>query len=147
MTYNRYLFIFLAAVVFCSLNSATSADNQYAKRTRSLKARDFDRLLPDQPIDSWLRSNIPARYEVIWGEDITDCGEATGTSIDKERDMPVCLEVMLKEGPEIKGYLTLFIGTEKRGPLKEGYGLYFGYLQQGGNRYNFKRLSDVLKVK
>lgn len=147
MTHKRFLVIVLAAVVFCSLSRATRADDEGVKRALSLTARDFDRVLPDQPIGAWLRSNLPARYEVIWGEHITDCGEGTGTAIDKERDMPICLEVVLKEGPEIKGYLALFVGTERRGLFKGGYGLYFGYLQHEGNRYNFKRLRDVLKVK
>jgi hypothetical protein len=147
MTHKRYLAIVLAAAVFCSLASAAQADDEGVKRVMSLTARDFDKVLPDQPIDGWLRSNLPARYEVVWGEHITDCGEGTGTVIDKERDMPICLEVVLKEGLEIKGYLALFVGTEKRGLLKDGYGLYFGYLQYDGNRYNFKWLRDVLKVK
>ncbi len=147
MTNKRYLVIVLAAIVFCSFSSATQADDERVKRAMSLTARDFDRVLPDQPIEVWLRSNLPARYEVLWGEHFTDCGEGTGTAIDQERDMPMCLEVMLKEGPEIKGYLALFVGTEKRGLLKDGYGLYFGYLQQGGKRHNFKRLRDVLKIK
>ena len=147
MTHKRFLVIVLAAVVFCSLSTATQAEDEHVKRAMSLTARDFDRVLPDQPIEVWLRSNLPARYEIIWGEHITDCGEGTGTEIDKERDIPICLEVVLKEGPEIKGYLALFVGTGKRGLFKEGYGLYFGYLQHGENRYNFRRLRDVLKVK
>jgi len=45
------------------------------------------------------------------------------------------------------GYLALMVGTHKRGLLKEGNGLYFGYLEPAGTRYDFKRLGDVLKVK
>jgi len=146
MTDRQYFFIILAAVIFCSLPGVARADDDYVKKAMSLTARDFDRTLPNQPIGGWLRSNIPARYEVVWGEYITDCGEGTGTVVDKERDMPMCLEVDLKEGPEIKGYLALFVGTEKRGLLRSGYGLYFGYLEHGGIRYTFRRLSDVLNV-
>jgi len=147
MIHIRYFFIVLIVIVFCVLFNTANAYDDYVKKAISLTARDFEKDLPDQPIDAWLRSNIPARYEVVWGEHITDCGESTGTSADKERDMPMCLEVEIKEGPEIKGYLALFVGTEKRGLFKDGYGIYFGYLEHGGNKYNFKRLSDVLKVK
>ena len=147
MTHSRYFSLVLVAVFFCSLPNATHAEDEHVKKAMSLTARDFDRVLPDQPVEVWLRSNLPARYEVVWGDHITDCGEGTGTSVDKERDMPICLEVVLKEGPEIKGYLALFVGTERRGLLEDGYGLYFGYLQHNGNRYNFKWLRDVLKVK
>jgi hypothetical protein len=147
MTPSRNVFMILAAIVFCSLCSVANADDEFVKKAVSLKARDFDQLLPDQPIDGWLRSHIPQRYEVVWGEHVTDCGEGTGTAVDKERDMPICLEVVLKEGPKIRGYLALYVGTEKRGFLKDGCGLYFGYLEHGGDKYNFKRLSDVTKVK
>jgi hypothetical protein len=147
MTHGKNFFMILAAVVFCSLSGITHAEDEYAKKAMSLTARDFDIVLPDQPIDGWLQSNIPTGYEAVWGEHITDCGEGTGTAVDKERDMPICLEAELKEGPEIKGYLALFVGTEKQGPLKSGYGLYSGYLDHNGKRYTFGRLSDVLKVK
>ncbi len=147
MIHVRYSFLVLVVLAFCSLSSTAHAYDDYVKKGMSLTARDFDQVLPNQPIDAWLRSNIPARYEVVWGKQITDCGESTGTSVDKERDMPMCLEVEIKEGPEIKGCLSLLIGTEKRGLFKDGYGIYFGYLEHSGNKYNFNRLSDVLRVK
>jgi hypothetical protein len=147
VTHSRYFSLVLVAVFFCSLPNATHAEDEHVKKAMSLTARDFDRDLPDLPIDDWLRSHIPTRYEVVWSEHTTDCGEGTGTSVDKERDMPVCVEVELKEGPEIKGCLNFFVGTQKRGLLKDGYRLYFGYLEHGGNKYIFKQLSDVLKVK
>jgi hypothetical protein len=137
----------MVVMVFCTLFNTANAYDKYVKKAMSLMARDFEKDLPDQPIDVWLRSNIPARYMVVWGERITDCGESTGTAVDKERDMPMCIEVEIKEGPEIKGYLALFVGTKKRGLFKDGYGIYFGYLEHSGNKYIFKRLSDVLKVK
>jgi hypothetical protein len=123
------------------------ADDEYVKKAKSLTAEDFDRTLPDQPVAGWLRSNIPAQYEVVWGEYITDCGEGTGTTSDKDRDMPLCAEVELKEGRETKGYLALFVGTQKRGLLRDSAGLYFGYLEHRETKHNFKRLGDVLKIK
>lgn len=147
MTHSRYLFILLVGVVFCFLSGGAHADDKYVKKAKSLSAQDFDRTLPDQPIESWLRANIPAGYEVVWGEHITDCGEGTGTAADKDRDMPLCAEVELKEGSELKGYFALFVGTQRQGLLKGGSGLYFGYLDHRGTKHNFKRLSDVLQVK
>ena len=144
---GRYVFMILAAIVICSLSGAARAGDAFVKRALSLTARDFDQTLPDQPIDVWLRSHIPQRYEVVWGEHATDCGEGTGTTADKGRDIPICLEVILKEGSETKGYLALRVGTEKRGLSKDGRGIYFGYLEHAGERYNFQRLSDVLKVR
>ena len=143
----RYLSLILIGALFFSLPRGAHADDAYVKKAKSLSAQQFDSTLPDQPIGIWLRSNIPAGYEVVWGEYITDCGEGTGTAADKERDLPLCAEVELKKGSEVKGYLALFVGTQKRGLLKKGYGLYFGYLDHHGVEQNFKRLSDVSKFK
>jgi hypothetical protein len=146
-TQSRYFFIVLVALFFCSIPNAAHAEDEQVKKAMSLTARDFDRDLPDLPIDDWLLAHIPVRYEVVWGEHITDCGEGGGTSVDIDRDMPVCVEVELKEGREVKGFFNFFVGTQKSGFLKDGCGLYFGYLEHGGNKFTFKRLNDVLKVK
>ena len=61
--------------------------------------------------------------------------------------MPLCAEVEIKRGAKTVGYLALMVGTQKRGPLKDGNALYFGYLEHAGAKYDFKRLRDVLKVK
>ncbi len=112
-----------------------------------MSARDFDKTLPDQPVVEWLRAHLPSSCRVLWGEDITDCGESTGTAIDKERDMPLCAEVEIKQGAKVIGYLALFVATQKRGFLASDAGLYFGYLEHNGIKYDFRQLSDLLKVK
>lgn len=147
MTPSRCCLIALAffVLLICLTGPAHAQDEDVAE-AMSLAARKFDGSLPDQPVAAWLRSHVPARYDLVWGEQMTDCGEGTGTAVDSERDMPVCLEVEIKEGQETKGYLSLFVGTEKRGLSKDGCGLYFGFLEDGGRRYIFKRLSDVLGV-
>ena len=86
-------------------------------------------------------------YKTSWSEHITDCGEGTGSAIDMQRDMPLCAEIDVMDGPKVTGNLVLLVGTQKRGLLKDGIGLYSGYLERRGTRYNFNRLSDVLKVK
>jgi hypothetical protein len=143
---SEYTVIVLAALL-SSISAIASADDEYVRQAMSLTARDFDSDLPGQPISDWLRDHISSQYQVVWGEHVTDCGEGTGTSADEGRDMPICVEVALNEGPEMRGCLNLSIGTRDRGFLKGGYKLYFGYIEQGGKKYNFKRLSDVLRVK
>ena len=51
------------------------------------------------------------------------------------------------KGSKVKGYLALFVGTQKRGLLQKGYGLYFGYLEHHGVTHTFKRSSDVAQFK
>jgi len=140
----------IAGVLIASVLGMASweahADDQYVQAAKSLSARHFDNTLPDQPIEKWVHANLPTGYEAIWGSHITDCGESTGSPVDKERDIPLCAEVELRKGHEIKGYLTLLIGTQKRGLVQEGAGLYFGYLEHRGRKYEFRRLSDLLHV-
>jgi len=130
----------------CSVSASAYADDAFVRATKSLSARDFDKDLPDQSVEAWLRAHLPAGYQAVWGEEITDCGEGGGAAIEG-RDMPLCAEVKVERGAKMVGYLALMVGTEKRGLLREGRQLYFGYLEHGGTKYDFKRLSDVLKVK
>lgn len=76
--------------------SPSPADDDYVVFARSLLARDFDASLPAEPIEQWLKASLPEGMKAIWGEYATDCGEQTGVpAIDKERDMPLCVEIEL----------------------------------------------------
>lgn len=77
---------------------------------------------------------------------ISNCGESTGSSTDKKRDIPICAEVEIRKGTKLVGYLALFVGTQKRGLLNNSAGVYFGYLEYHGTKYNFRKLSDILNV-
>ena len=147
VTRSQFLLCLFAVGLICSAFGGAHAEDGVVKAAKLLTAQDFDKTLPDQPIEEWLRMHLPAGYDATWGEYATDCGEGTGSAVDKERDMPLCAEVEIREGTKVMGYLALLVGTRKRGLLKDGVGLYFGYLEHGGNKYDFKRLGDVLKVK
>jgi hypothetical protein len=140
------VFIFFTAILFCSVSSGALADDALAIKARSLSAKHFDETLPAQPIEEWLRMHLPAEYEVVWGEYLTDCGESTASAIDKKRDIPLCAEVEIRKGTKLVGYLALFVGTQKRGLLNNSTGVYFGYLEHHGTKYNFRKLSDILDV-
>ena len=144
--HGKLLFALFAATLVCSVSINTHAEDDLVKKAKSLDAQDFDKTLPAQPVVDWLRAHLPASYEVIWGEYITDCGESTGTATDKERDMPLCAEVEIREGGKVVGSLNLFVATQKRGLLRGGMELYFGYLEHHGMKYDFMRLSDILKI-
>jgi hypothetical protein len=143
---NQFFLCLCAASVVCSLSGGAHADDRFVKEAKLRSARDFDKTLPDQPVEEWLRVRLPG-YKTSWGEHITDCGEGTGTAVDKERDMPLCAEIEIRDRSRVTGYLLLLVGTEKRGLLKDGLALYFGYLERRGTTYDFKRLSDLLMVK
>ena len=147
MTGSQFLACLVAAgVIWAASSGAGAEDHPFVQGAKLLTARDFDDTLPGQPIEEWLRVHLLG-YQTVWGEHITDCGEGTGSAVDKERDMPLCAEIEIKDRSRVAGHLLLLVGTQKRGLLKDGLGLYFGYLEHRGTKYDFKRLSDVLKVK
>ena len=129
------------------VSAVAAAQDAYVKQAMSLTAREYDKTLSAEPVTTWLREHLPARYEIVWGDRITDCGEASGTAADAERDLPMCAEIELREGGTMRGYLALFIGTAKRGVLKGEAQLYDGYLDHGGKRYSFKRLADLRQIR
>lgn len=140
------VFIFFAAILFYSVSGGALADDALVKKVKSLNAKHFDETLPAEPIEEWLRKHLPEEYEVIWGEYTTDCGESTGGAADKERNMPLCVEVEIRRRAKLVGYLVLFLGIQKRGSLNEGVGLYFGYLEHQGTKFNFRKLRDILNI-
>jgi hypothetical protein len=95
--HSKLLTTLLAAAMVCSVSGNVHADDELVKKARLLSTRDFDKTLSTQPVEEWLRAHLPTSYEVIWGEHISDCGESTGTAADKERDMPLCAEVEIRE--------------------------------------------------
>jgi len=144
---KKVTFIFFTAILFFSLSIKVLADDVLVTKAKSLSAKHFDETLPSQSVEEWLRIHIPAEYEVVWGEYITDCGESTGSIADKERDMPLCAEVEIRKETKLIGYLALFVGTRKRGLMHDYAGVYFGYLEYRGTKYNLRKLSDLLIVK
>lgn len=128
--------------------SPALADDDYLSFAKSLQAKDYDSNLPPMPIEQWLKSVLPHGIMAVWNPNITDCGEQTGDpAIDKDRDMPMCAEIELKENSRLVGYLLLFIGTEKKGKLKEDAGLYYGDIKKNEETITLKKLGDLSKIK
>ncbi len=93
----------------CSVSASTYADDKFVRAAKSLSARAFDKNLPDQPVEGWLRAHLPVDYQVVWGEEVTDCGEGTGSAIDAKRDMPLCAEVEVKRGACTSDTLNMLV--------------------------------------
>lgn len=129
-------------------SSPVMADDDYIIYAKKLEARKYDNKLPSIPVERWLTLALPGGIVAVWGKNVTDCGEQTGDpETDKGRDMPMCAEIELKEKDKSVGYLLLFIGTEKKGKLKDNATLYYGYIKQGNKTIEFKKLGDIKKMK
>src|SRR5712691_2074478 len=77
MTRSQFLLSMVTSLA-CSVSASAQADDEFVTGAKSLSARDFDKALPDQSIEAWLRAHLPVGYEAVWGEEIADCGEGTG---------------------------------------------------------------------
>ena len=141
-----FALLFIGMLLFVS--TPCLADDDYVTFSKSLLARDFDASLPAQPIEQWLKSSLPQGIIATWGNTVTDCGEQTGDpAVDKERDLPLCVEIELKLKEKTAGYLMLFVGTQKKGKIKEQAGLYFGNIQQGSKTVWLKKLGELTNMK
>lgn len=128
--------------------SAARADDDYVSYAKQLEAKKYDDNLPSIPVEQWLTSVLPGGIAAVWGEYVTDCGEQTGVpKIDKKRDMPLCAEIELKKKDRLVGYLLLFVGTEKKGRLKDETTLYYGYIRKDDKTIGLKKLQEIEKMK
>jgi hypothetical protein len=124
-----------------------ASDDAYVSFAKSLPADRYDKSLPVVPLERWLTLILPPHVVAVWGETVTDCGEQTGVpEIDRKRDMPLCVEIELKEKGKSLGYLLVFVGTHKKGLLKESVALYYGYIRQGEKTVVLKNLKEITKL-
>jgi len=136
--------ILLIISIFFLISSPAPAEDDYVTFAKSLLARDYDASLPAQPIEQWLASVLPQGMSAAWGQHITDCGEQTGDpAVDRERDMPLCAEIELKQKEKTIGYLMLMVGTEKKGKPRNGAGLYFGNIRQKNETIWIRKLNEL----
>ena len=141
----RY-YLSIAGLVLLLSSMPVLADDRVSF-ARSFPAKAYDSSLPNLPVDQWLVSQLPKGMIAVWGDYITDCGEQTGDpAVDRQRDMPLCAEVELKQDGKVVGHFLLSIGSERKGVARVYAGFFSGYVQQDKNAVTLKRLGDVIKL-
>lgn len=73
--------------------------------------------LPPQSFADWFRETVGKEAKIDW--DINDCGEQTGTSEDRGRDFPMCVQASAELGSDISASVNIQFGTFKRGIIKD----------------------------
>ncbi len=145
--FKQILLLISISLIFF-LSSQAIGDEQNINFAKSLTAKEYDSTLPSIPIEKWLKSIMPKHVIVEWGKHITACGEQTGNpEIDKNRDMPLCAEVELKENNKTIGYLLFFIGTENKGMIKKKACLYYGFINSNNKQITIKKLSELKNIR
>ncbi len=97
--------------------------------------------LPKVRFDQWLQSIIGEKMPTTW--EVNDCGEQTGTPVDRGRDFPMCVEAR-SQSFDVYASLSLQVGTFKRGILRtpprlRGLSVHL----EGEGRFDVKRLADL----
>lgn len=116
---NSFALVVLALTVTVSQAPDTAAISA-AKNTI---ARDIDKTLPAVKFETWLQGLVGAPTPLTWG--VTDCGEQTGNpSLDRGRDVPICVEVIATLAGSRRLVLSLLAGSRERGLTTGALALY-----------------------
>lgn len=74
----------------------------------------LDSSLPRVPFSQWLRDVVGPDAATKW--EVNDCGEQTGNpALDKDRDFPMCGEVLVTLPSQRVLHVSLVVGTFKKG--------------------------------
>jgi hypothetical protein len=94
-----------------------------------------------QPLEAWLTSLTLNRSKLAW--EVNDCGEATGSTADQDRDLPVCVEARGNVSRERQIVVSVAVGTNRTG-LTASRELAFASLIDSGGSIRFaKNLSEL----
>lgn len=91
-------------------------ETQATGLVKKMNVADLDPQIPAQHFEEWFRNTMGPEESYTW--ELNDCGEATGDpDIDKQRDMPLCVEARAQSPPdiEIETSVILQVGTQRQG--------------------------------
>ncbi len=78
---------------------------------------DIEPNVPKMSFADWFQQTVGKATKVEWS--INDCGEQTGTSADRGRDLPMCVEAAAVLSPSQHIRVNIQFGTFKRGIMKD----------------------------
>ena len=93
-TFPAHLFAIAAIMAICLTASYAQSKKQEAAAIRYARNISVSRVEKGMPLirfDKWFRS-LGRRFKLKVHYEINDCGEQTGTSADRGRDFPMCVE-------------------------------------------------------
>lgn len=116
------------------------SEKQAVAAVRQVPASQLDAQLPERSFASWLSQLVGTQSGVTW--QLTDCGEQTGNSTDRERDIPACVEAVAITPNDRKVFINVWVGSSKLG-IGQKPRLYFAVVEHKGEFYTATRLSDL----
>jgi TonB family protein len=115
---------------------AGSFEKQAISSAQEMSASDLDAALPDRPFAGWFSEVIGPKAGVIW--QLTECGEQIGAG----KDLPACAEVNASLPGGRKVFVTISVGTFKKG-LTGKPSFFRAVIEQNERFYQVRRLSDL----
>lgn len=104
------LMFFLVVVGSAQSKKLEAATIKYAK---SYLVSRIEKGLPSKPIGIWFQELVGKKLAISW--EINDCGEQTGTSADRGRDFPMCIDAIAKQSANLFISVNIQYGTFKHG--------------------------------
>jgi periplasmic protein TonB len=105
-----------------------------------MSASDLDAALPNRPFAIWLSEIIGPKAGVVW--QLTECGERFAAPGEAGQDLPACAEVNASLPGGRKVFVTISVGTFKKG-LTGKPSFFRAVIEQNERLYQVRRLSEL----
>lgn len=115
---RAFIWSMFAAIFILSLQTVLQAQSKRMRAGVIAKAKttlvsSLEKGMPREPFAVWFRQLAGSKTPIDWS--INDCGEQTGTSEDRGRDFPMCVEVSARVSTHFYFSVNVQYGTFKRG--------------------------------
>ena len=105
--------IFVLSTYDTSLAQSKKLEKAVIKYAKNYLVSRIEKDLPPKPFGIWFQELVGKKLPISW--EINDCGEQTGTSADRGRDFPMCIDAIAKQSANLFISVNIQYGTFKRG--------------------------------
>jgi TonB family protein len=117
-----------------------SFEKQAISSAQEMSASALDAALPDRPFAGWFSEVIGPKAGVVW--QLTECGDPLAASGEAGQDLPACAEVIASLPGGRKVFVTISVGTFKKG-LAGKLSFFRAVIEQNERLYQVRRLSEL----
>jgi hypothetical protein len=135
----------LVAVILSPMTQSgmRSKTRQVISSAKRIDVSVLDSRLPSKSFGQWFRGVVGAEAKIKW--EVNDCGEQTGTSVDRLRDLPSCAEAEAELADARKIVIRISVGTLKKG-VRGQPRVYDMFVEEKGHLLTVKTLYDLLEL-
>jgi len=115
-------------------------DARWIRQVQEISVSQLDPALPPVSFEKWLR--VEAGAGADFHCEVNDCGEQTGTTADRGRDFPMCVEAQSDMKDRRKIVVSIAVGTSRKGAVRKPT-VYFAQVVTPATTINLPHLSDL----